>query len=68
MPLIPEIVTAWMLMQPMDFKHEVCWAGFESYQAGNHLGWTGKLVIWAGGSVVLELGRWNRLAVVKTLW
>ena len=63
-----EIIVALMLLTPMDFKHEVCWAGFQSFQAGNHLGWTGKLVLWQGGSVVLELGKFNRLLIVKTLW
>lgn len=62
------LIVTFMLLTPMDFKHEVCWVGFQSFQAGNVHGYTTKLVLWSGGGIVLEFGKWNRLLVTKTLW
>jgi hypothetical protein len=63
-----EIFLSIALMHPCEVAHESRWVGCEVVQVGCASGWCVKAIVWGGGSVVVEVGRWNRRYVVQTVW
>ena len=63
-----QIFLAMVLLHPCEYRRESRWMGCECLHFANVRGDGVSVVVWQGGSVVLEYAKWGRTLIVKKVW
>jgi hypothetical protein len=61
MQLIPDLILAWALCQPIDGYKEHCWIGVKNFYAWNIHGYGVKVCVWGSGETHVGIGKWGKI-------